>query len=66
MPEKNKNPLLPQECKVTNIVDETPDVKTFRIQTLEDKCPLPAMPGQLAMISIPEVGEAMFSVTAFF
>lgn len=65
MSDINKNPLLPQECKVINIVEETGDVKTFRIQTMDDKKPVDPLPGQLAMISLPEVGEAMFSITNY-
>ena len=65
MPDNKKNPLLPEVCKVIKITKETPDVKTFRIQTPDGKRPLLAMPGQLAMISVPGVGEAMFSVNAF-
>lgn len=63
--EEKKNPLLPQECKIVNIVTETPDVKTFRFQTPDGKRPFTFMPGQLAMVSIPDVGEAMFSVTTY-
>ncbi|MBQ9980155.1 MAG: FAD/NAD(P)-binding protein [Oscillospiraceae bacterium] len=58
------NPLVPQVCKVIKITAETPDVKTFRIQTLDGKKPFAPMPGQLAMISLLGVGEAMFSITA--
>jgi len=49
---------------VTKITQETPDVKTFRIQTLDGKKPFTPMPGQLAMISLLGVGEAMFSITS--
>lgn len=67
MPEHNctckDNPLVPQLCVVTRIVDETPDVKTFRIQTRDGKKPFTPLPGQLQMISLPGVGEAMFSIT---
>ena len=59
-----ENPLVPVFCKIIKIVEETPDVKTFRIQTYDGKKPFDSMPGQLAMISIPGTGEAMFSVTA--
>lgn len=58
------NPLVPQVCQVTKITQETSDVKTFRIQTLDGKKPFAPMPGQLAMISMLGVGEAMFSITA--
>jgi NAD(P)H-flavin reductase len=58
------NPLLPAMCRVIKITDETPDVKTFRIQTADGAKPFDPMPGQLAMLSAMGVGEAMFSVTA--
>lgn len=58
------NPLVPIVCKVIKITQETPDVKTFRIQTLDGKKPFVPMPGQLGMLSLLGVGEAMFSITA--
>ncbi|MDR3294424.1 MAG: FAD/NAD(P)-binding protein [Clostridiales Family XIII bacterium] len=58
------NPLLPQICRVIRITQETPDVKTFRIQTPDGGKPFDPMPGQLAMISVMGAGEAMFSITA--
>ena len=59
-----ENPLLPRLCKVTKIINETPDVKTFHIQTQDGKKPFDPKPGQLMMLSILGVGEAMFSITA--
>lgn len=59
-----KNPLLPQICEVTDVFNETPDVQTYTIRTLDGKKPFAPLPGQLAMISLPDVGEAMFSITA--
>lgn len=58
------NALVPKVCKITKITQETPDVQTYRIQTLEGEKPFSPMPGQLAMISLIGVGEAMFSITA--
>ena len=58
------NPLIPQICVVKEIITETPDTKTFRIQTMDGKKPFLPEPGQLAMISVLGVGEAMFSITA--
>ena len=58
------NPLIPQICVLTEIKSETTDVKTFRIQTEDGKKPFTPQPGQLAMISMLGVGEAMFSITA--
>ena len=59
------NPLVPQICRIIQIRQETPDVKTFRVQTPDGKRPFLPMPGQLGMYSVPGVGEAMFSITAF-
>ncbi|GAW92999.1 FAD/NAD(P)-binding protein [Calderihabitans maritimus] len=57
------NPLVPQIGKITKIIDETPDVKTFHVTTEQGK-PFTPMPGQLAMLSLLPVGEAMFSITS--
>ncbi|MFA5536314.1 MAG: FAD/NAD(P)-binding protein [Bacillota bacterium] len=56
------SPLLPVVGKVIKIVEETPDVKTFHVTSDEGK-PFTPMPGQLGMVSLLPVGEAMFSVT---
>ena len=61
---RGSNPLVPQVCVVTNINDETYDVKTFRLQTADGKKPFDVRPGQLIMFSLFGVGEAMFSITA--
>ncbi len=58
------NPLVPQVVKLIKITEETPDVKTFRFQTLDGQKPFDPLPGQLAMISVIGVGEGMFSITA--
>ena len=57
-----KDVLLPQTAVVTDIRTDTPDVKTFRVVTPEGKIPFDHMPGQCAMLTIPGVGEAMFSI----
>ncbi|MBZ4652844.1 MAG: oxidoreductase FAD/NAD(P)-binding domain protein [Peptococcaceae bacterium] len=61
---KRINPLIPIRGKITKIVQETPDVKTFHVTTLDGQKPFIPLPGQLAMFSIPQVGEAMFSITS--
>lgn len=58
------NPLVPQVAKIIKITEETPDVKTFRIQTVDGKKPFDPKPGQLGMISAVGIGEGMFSITA--
>ena len=57
------NPLIPQLCAVEDIFTETGDVKTFRVKGLDGKRPFTPLPGQLAMVSMPGIGEAMFSVS---
>jgi NAD(P)H-flavin reductase len=58
------NPLVPQICEVFKIVDETPDIKTFFVRTLDGKKPFTPMPGQLGMFSLINIGEGMFSVAS--
>ncbi|MGF7185111.1 NAD(P)H-flavin reductase [Desulfitispora alkaliphila] len=60
---KKINPLVPIEGKIIDIIQETPDVKTFHVTTENGK-PFTPMPGQLAMLSLLGVGEAMFSITS--
>ncbi|MCL2249848.1 MAG: FAD/NAD(P)-binding protein [Oscillospiraceae bacterium] len=56
--------LIPKTGIITNIYKETPDVKTFRVTTPSGGVAFPHMPGQCAMLSIPGVGEAMFSIAS--
>ncbi len=59
-----KEALIPEVGVVTDIRIDTPDVKTFRVVTPEGKKPFVHIPGQCAMLSIPGVGEALFSITS--
>lgn len=59
-----KDALIPVVGVVTDIRKDTPDVKTFRIVGLDGKKPFEHLPGQCAMVSIPGVGESMFSITS--
>ncbi len=59
-----REPLIPTIGTVTDIRIDTPDVKTFRVVTLDGKKAFEHIPGQCAMLSIPGVGEAMFSITS--
>ena len=59
-----KDPLIPMIGVVTKIRVDTPDVKTFRVVGLDGKKPFEHIPGQCAMLSIPGVGEALFSITS--
>lgn len=56
--------LIPKVGIITNIRTDTPDVKTFRVEALEGGVMFKHMPGQCAMLSIPGVGEALFSITS--
>lgn len=56
--------LIPKVAVVTDIRRDTPDVKTFRVVTLDGEKPFIHRPGQCAMLSIPGVGEALFSITS--
>lgn len=56
--------LIPVIGVVTDIRIDTPDVKTFRVVTPDGVKPFEHLPGQCAMLSIPGVGEAMFSITS--
>lgn len=56
--------LIPKLGVVTDIRKDTPDVKTFRVEALGGGKVFEHMPGQCAMLSIPGVGEAMFSITS--
>ena len=59
-----QDPLIPSIATITDIRIDTPDVKTFRVVTLDGKKPFLHIPGQCAMLSIPGVGEALFSITS--
>jgi len=58
------DPLFPTIGVVTDIRTDTPDVKTFRVVGLDGQKPFKHIPGQCAMLSIPGVGEALFSITS--
>lgn len=59
-----RDPLIPMVGVVTDIRTDTPDVKTFRVVGLDGKKPFEHIPGQCAMLSMPGVGEALFSITS--
>ncbi len=56
--------LIPYVGVVTDIRQDTPDVKTFRVVGTDGKKLFTHIPGQCAMVSMPGVGEAMFSITS--
>ncbi len=56
--------LIPHIGVITGITQETPDVKTFRVNAPEGGKLFEHMPGQCAMVCIPGVSEGMFSITS--
>ena len=49
--------LIPKVGVITDIRQETPDVKTFRVEAPEGGKLFEHMPGQCAMICVPGVSE---------
>lgn len=60
----NNETLIPKLGVITDIRIDTPDIKTFRVVSPEGKKLFEHRPGQCAMVSIPGIGEAMFSITS--
>lgn len=56
--------LIPRIGVITDIRKDTPDVKTFRVVGIDGKKLFEHKPGQCAMVSVPGVSEAMFSITS--
>ena len=56
--------IIPMLGVVTDIRVDTPDIKTFRVEAIGGGKCFDHKPGQCAMLSIPGVGEAMFSITS--
>jgi len=56
--------LVPQVGKIINIFTETKDTKTFHIVLENNNMVLNHKPGQCAMIGIPGISEAMFSISS--
>ena len=56
--------LIPYAGIVTKITDQTPDVKTFRVEAPEGGKLFEHLPGQCAMLSVPGISEAMISITS--
>ena len=61
---KPNDELIPKISVVSKIIDETPDTKTFFVVSQEDENLFDHMPGQCAMLGVPGVGEAMFSISS--
>jgi NAD(P)H-flavin reductase len=59
-----ENSLLPKVAVIEKITRETKDIKTFRVVAPAGGSPFNFLPGQCAMVSVPPVGEAIFSITS--
>ena len=60
----NNETLIPQVGIVTDIRQDTPDVKTFRVVSPAGGKLFEHKPGQCAMLSVPGISEAMISITS--
>ena len=60
----NCETLIPKLGIITAIRQDTPDVKTFNVTAPDGGVVFSHKPGQCAMLSIPGVGEAMFSISS--
>lgn len=59
----SEQPLVPQIVEVIDIIDRTPDVKSFFVKNANGNgLPFQVTPGQCGMVSMP-IGEAMISCT---
>ena len=58
MPEKIENIYYPLPAKVTEIIDETPTIKTYRF---EMEKPFTFRAGQFVQLTVPGIGEAPFT-----
>ncbi len=56
--------LIPKVGVITDIREETPDVKTFRVVSHSGEKMFEHLPGQCAMLCAPGVSEGMFSITS--
>lgn len=56
--------LIPMIGVITDIRQETPDVKTFRVNAPGGGKLFKHLPGQCAMVCAPGIGEGMFSITS--
>ena len=61
---KGERALIPQVCQVVKIVEETPDVRTFRLQTKDGAKPYTGEPGQFGIMGIIGSGECVFVISA--
>ena len=63
-PSYRQDVLIPKVGVIRKITQETPDVRSFIVTSPEGGRLFGQMPGQCAMVCVPGVGEAMFSITS--
>lgn len=54
------NPYVPKQYSVLNVIKETSDTSTFRVN-----CKLKHMPGQFVMVSLLGIGECPISIASY-
>lgn len=59
-----RDSLVPTVAVITDVRHDTHDVATFRVTNVGGGLPFSWMPGQCAMVSLPGIGEALFSITS--
>lgn len=57
------NPFIPMLARIVRVVEETPDVKTFRLK-LREGGGLDFTPGQFVTVTVFGVGEAPFAISS--
>ena len=58
------DPLVPKVAVIESIRKDSTDITTFRVVKPEGGACFSFMPGQCAMLSVPPIGEAIFSITS--
>jgi len=68
MNDNPENPFLPEECRIVRKYDLTEDVRFFQVRYVDDRSVYARTsrykPGQFMMVSVPDIGEAPFSITS--
>ena len=60
----NRDSMIPVVGVLTKVTRETGDVNTYRVEKPGGGKLFEHMPGQCAFLSVPGLGEAIFSITS--
>ena len=60
----NKDRMIPVVGVITKVTRETADVNTYQVEKPGGGKLFEHMPGQCAFLSVPGLGEAIFSITS--